>query len=230
MLKNISQNLAAVLLILSIAACASTGGSEPTRVNKLPSILRTGVLAENTGVIVMSVGRKQKGLEEADGANWAGVLPFVSYHIVRVLPEGQFEEIAFFPAVIGNISQINKGDFGFVHYREVPTGDYMAIGDETRGGDMVLAGGGYFLTVDPGSKTTDIAFSFTVRSGVVNYLGELVTMNNQLKNSSIRMADEYDRDIQRVMKRYSEVKEMTVNKVTLEPIVATDYLSTEQGQ
>ncbi len=100
------------------------------------------------------------------------------------------------------ISEIDKGHYGFIHMRELPEGKYLMLGSHSRGYNMLVAGGGYIATVYDGEKETGIAFEFEVEAGKVSYLGELLTFDGNLKNSSIRLSRKKDRDISYAVKKY----------------------------
>ena len=205
-----------IYLILAIssllAACATTPPNGPISGNTLYSIEATGQIGDSQGVLVMSAGRERDPCDECN-ANWAGILPFISYHLMHEYEEGKYKEIAFIPAEAGAFSQIGKKRYGFIHMRELPEGKYVMLGDNSRGRPMMIAGGGFFLMMDDCSNETGIAYEFEVQEGKINYLGEFVTENGILENSSILLSDEKDRDLEYAYKKYPKLKTYEVIKV-----------------
>lgn len=204
-------NSIALVLAFSLlgASCTTTGQSQVASKSTLPSLEATGRLADGYGILLMSAGRKQKAARE-DGANFAGNLPFVSYHIVKRTDESTYEELAFIPAEAGFSNQLDKGYYGFIHYRELPAGEYLAIGNATRG--RALHGPGPGMIWADGNRATEIAFAFRIEAGKVNYIGELMTMRGFLRNADILVQDMSERDVAKLHEdnRAAEAVPLTV--------------------
>ena len=209
-------NCIVLLLVFSVlgASCATTGQSQVASKNRLPSLEETGVLADGHGILLMSAGRRQKAPRE-DGTNFAGILPFVSYHILKRTGESDYEEVAFIPAEAGFSNQLDKGYYGFIHYRELPAGEYVAIGNATRG--QALHGPGPGMIWADGNRTTEIAFAFVVEDGRVNYIGELMTMRGFLRNDDIRVRDMSERDVAKLHEDYRATEAARVTVMLAEP-------------
>ena len=99
-IKNIKHLLLTLLISILVTSCATTGQSPGVRKNSLPQISEAGTLSDGYGILLMSAGRKQKAAKE-DGTNFAGILPFVSYHLLRKTSDLEYEELAFIPAEAG---------------------------------------------------------------------------------------------------------------------------------
>lgn len=190
-----------IILIILIAGCATAPSDGLTRSNKLFNLERTSVLAPDYGVMVLSTGRERDPCDECN-ANFLGVLPFVSYHIFQLLPDKQYKEVAFLQAEAGMWNQISKEHYGFIHLREFPAGEYLMIGVNSRGYNMMFATGGFFVTVGDSKNKTGVAFEFEVKPGKVNYLGQLLTTNGNLVNSSIDLSRHQSRDLGFAYKEY----------------------------
>ena len=149
----------------------------------------------------------------SNGTNFAGILPFVSYHVLRKTSDLEYEELAFIPAEAGFSNQLDKGYYGFIHYRELPAGEYLAIGNESRGGS--LSAGGVIL--GPGNRTTDIAFTFIIEANKVNYVGELMTMKGFLRNEDIRVLDAHTRDVEFLYAEHNETREIPLSVQLAKP-------------
>ena len=201
-----------LLVSFLVASCATTGQSPGVRKNSLPGISETGSLAEGDGILLVSSGRNSNAAKE-DGTNFAGILPFISYHILRSTTDSGYEELAFIPAEAGFSSQLEKGYYGFIHFRELPAGEYIAVGNASRG--QTFYGGGMILT--PENRTTDIAFRFSIKPGHINYIGELMTMRGFLRNEDIRVLDQQDRDAAFLHEKHSETVDMPVSVQLAEP-------------
>lgn len=189
-----------------VASCATTTQTPGARKNSLPTISETGSLAEGEGILLVSAGRKRRA-EKEDGTNFAGILPFVSYHILRTNSDSDFEELAFIPAEAGFSNQLGEDYYGFIHFRELPEGDYVAIGNASRGRG-VYAGGAVWA---PENRTTEIAFEFSVKAGRINYVGELMTMRGFLRNEDMRVSNEQSRDIAFLHEKHDETVGLPVH-------------------
>jgi hypothetical protein len=215
-MRKTKQVIAALLLAAVVASCATTGQSTGVRKNSLPQISETGSLAEGDGILLVSAGRKDKAARE-DGTNFAGILPFISYHILRRTGDSSYAELAFIPAEAGFSNQLGKGDYGFIHFRELPAGEYVAIGNATRG-QRLYAGGVIWA---PENRTTEIAFEFSIEAGKINYVGELVTVRGFLRNEDVRVLDQQERDLAFLRKKHRETAAMPV-RVELASHTAVD--------
>jgi hypothetical protein len=208
-----TRSIAATLLVsVLLVSCATTGQSQGVRKNSLPAISETGSLAAGDGILLVSAGRKDKASRE-DGANFAGILPFISYHILRVDGDTAYEELAFIPAEAGFSNQLGKDYYGFIHFRELPAGDYVAVGNATRGQSLYAAG----MILAPGNRTTEIAFGFSIEAGKINYIGELMTMRGFLRNEDIRVADQQERDAAYLHKKHAATADIPVRVQLAEP-------------
>lgn len=196
-----------IFFILFSFGCTTTSGPKPIGKNRLEQIKLTGALDDQTGVIVLSAGRNKRACKECH-ANWLGILPFVSYHVVEAFDNG--EEMAFLPAEAGSINQMGKKHYGYIHMRELAAGKYYLVGVYSRGRNMVIAGGGFLAFVGPGSKETGIIFEFDVLPGKVNYLGSLITTDGRPYNSSISILQFPDRDLAYAYKKYPKLQDYEV--------------------
>ena len=195
-----------VLLIWAlVTSCATAGQTPGARKNSLPGISENGLLGEGDGILLVSSGRKNKA-NKAEGANFAGILPFISYHVLRRINDLDYEELAFIPAEAGFSNQLGKDYYGFIHFRELPAGEYVAVGNATRG-QVLYAGGAAWA---PENRTTEIAFGFSIKAGKINYIGELVTMKGFLQNEDIRVLDQQDRDIAFLHEQHGETANIPV--------------------
>ncbi len=212
-----------VLLALLVAglttSCGTTGQSPGIKTNSLPAISQHGSLNNGDGILLMSAGRRENAPKE-DGTNFAGILPFISYHLLRKIDDQNYEELAFIPAEAGWRNQLGKGYYGFIHYRELPAGDYLAIGNKSRGRTLYGQPG---MVLGPDNRPTEIAFEFLIRAGEINYIGELMTMRGFLKNDDIRVLDEHERDVAVLMDEYEEISDLLVEVRLAKPII-TDQL------
>ena len=211
-IKNFKHLLLTLLFSILVTSCATTGQSIGVRKNSLPQISEAGTLSDGYGILLMSAGRKQKAAKE-DGTNFAGILPFVSYHLLRKTSGLEYEELAFIPAEAGFSNQLDKGYYGFVHYRELPAGEYLAIGNESRGGSLYAGG----VILGPGNRTTDIAFTFIIEANKVNYVGELMTMKGFLRNEDIRVLDAHTRDVEFLYAEHNETREIPLSVQLAKP-------------
>ncbi|WP_461536253.1 hypothetical protein [Spongorhabdus nitratireducens] len=199
-----------ILVIISLTtACSTIQPSGPVSENTLYTLKKTGILASQEGVLVMSAGRVIDPCKECN-ANWAGILPFVSYHLMHEYEKGKYKEVAFIPAEAGLFSQIGKEHYGFIHMRELPGGRYIMLGNHSRGRSVMLAAGGVFLMLDDGNNETGIAYEFSVQPGKINYLGEFITENGVLENSSISIRKNEKRDLDFMYKKYPQLKSYAV--------------------
>ena len=217
LMKKAKQIVTTLLIAALVASCATTGQSTVVRKNSLPQLSATGSLAAEDGILLLSAGRKDSATKE-DGANFAGMLPFISYHIVRRTADANYEEVAFIPAEAGFSNQLGKDDYGFIHFRELPAGEYVAVGDATRGRNL-YAGGAIWA---PGSRTTEIAFGFSIEAGKINYVGELVTMRGFLRNEDVRVLDQQERDIAFLHRKHRETVAMPVRTSLARPAAIDD--------
>lgn len=190
-MRNAKYIVTTLVISVLIVSCATTGQTEAVRKNSLRTINETGSLADDHGILLLSAGRKRKATKE-DGTNFAGILPFLSYHILRKTSDLAYEELAFIPAEAGFSNQLGRDYYGFIHYRELPVGEYVAIGNATRGRNIYMPGG---MIWTPENRTTEIAFAFSVDAGKINYIGELMTMKGFLQNEDIRVLDLHERDV-----------------------------------
>lgn len=217
------RNIAATLLISALLmSCASTGQSPGIRKNSLPGISAAGSLAEGDGILLVSAGRKDKADKE-DGANFAGILPFVSYHILRSSGDPGYAELAFIPAEAGLFNQLGNDYYGFIHFRELPAGQYVAVGNASRGQSLYAAG----MILAPENRTTEIAFRFSIEAGKINYIGELMTMRGFLRNEDIRVLDQQGRDVAFLREKYSETVDIPVRVQLAEPVNVDDLPAPE---
>lgn len=212
---NTFRSVLLAFLVATLAtSCATTGQSPGAKKNSLPAISQQGSLNEGDGILLMSAGRKENAAKD-EGTNFAGILPFISYHLLRKTDELNYEELAFIPAEAGWRNQLDKGYYGFIHYRELPAGDYVAIGNKSRGQSLYGQPG---MVLSPGNRTTEIAFEFSIKAGEINYIGELVTMRGFLKNDDIRVLDQHDRDVAYLIDEYEVVAGLSVDVQLAKPI------------
>ena len=205
-IKNVKYLLLTLLISILVTSCATTGQSPGVRKNSLPQISEAGTLSDGYGILLMSAGRKEKAAKE-DGTNFAGILPFVSYHLLRKTSDLEYEELAFIPAEAGFSNQLDKGYYGFIHYRELPAGEYLAIGNESRGGSLYAGG----VIMGPGNRTTDIAFTFVIEADKINYVGEFMTMKGFLRNEDIRVLDAHTRDVGFLYAKHNTTREIPLS-------------------
>ena len=190
-----------------LTACITNQADLPISNNTLYSLKNTGSLNPRKGVLVISAGRERNPCKECN-ANWAGNLPFVSYHLMHEYEQGKYRKIAFIPSEAGAFSQIGKKRYGFIHMREMPEGNYVMLGDQSRA--LFIQGGGMLMMLDHGESETDISYEFSIQAGKINYLGEFVTQNGLPVNSSILISDERVRDLEFAFKKYPQLKSYDV--------------------
>ena len=190
-----------IIFTIMTAGCATVPSDGPARSNKLFKLEKSDDVAPGDGVIVLSAGRENDPCDECN-ANLFGILPFVSYHIFQLLPDEQYKEVAFLQAEAGMWNQISKEHYGFVHLRELPAGKYLMIGVNSRGYNMMFAASGFFVTVGDSGGETGVAFEFEVEPGKINYLGQFLTTNGNLVNSSINLSRHEYRDLGFAYKEY----------------------------
>lgn len=212
---NAFKSILLAFLVATLAtSCATTGQSPGGRKNSLPAISQQGFLNEGDGILLMSAGRNKNAAKE-DGTNFAGILPFISYHLLRKTDDLDYEELAFIPAEAGLRNQLDKGCYGYIHYRELPAGDYVAIGNKSRGQSVLLPPG---IVLSPGNRTTEIAFEFSIKPGEINYIGELMTMRGFSRNDDIRITDQHERDVAFLLGEHEEVTGLLVDVRLAKPI------------
>lgn len=198
--------IAILLMTVLLVSCATTAQSPGIRKNSLPGVAKTGSLAAGHGILLVSAGRKEEAAKE-DGTNFAGILPFVSYHILRIHGDAGYEELAFIPAEAGLFNQLGKEYYGFIHFRELPAGDYVAVGNATRGRSLYAAG----MILAPENRTTEIALRFSIEAGKINYIGELMTMRGFLRNDDIRIRDQQERDLAFLHEKFAATTDMPLH-------------------
>jgi hypothetical protein len=79
------------------------------------------------------------------------------------------------------------------------------------------------MILSPDNRTTEIAFEFSINAGVINYIGELMTMKGFLKNDDIRILDKHERDVAFLIDEHNEVIDLLVDAQLAKPI-STDEL------
>lgn len=188
-----------VLSFFSLAGCAS---------NSTIVLNESGALNKGKGVIVTSIGRSKGG----------GFLPipFVSYGIYHKDKSISEEKVAFLPAEAGLINQLGKGKYGFIHIHELDAGDYYLIGQKGRGNAAAFGLIGAVMHFDSNGKETGMAMEFSVKDGVVTYLGEILTINKNLNSDAIAITDQSSRDYRIAIKQSPKL-----NNVKFEKNIAT---------
>lgn len=194
-----------VILTLLMIGCATVPKDGSMRSNKLFDFEKTNAISPSNGVLVLSTGRDRSPCDECQ-ANFAGILPFVSYKIFNLREDGLLKELAFIKAENGLFSQIGKDNYGFIHMRELPAGRYIIKGIGARGNDLGAMADGMFVSFLDSNDQTGIAFEFEISEGKINYLGELITINGKLENSSIEISYHLERDLGFAYSKYPLLK------------------------
>lgn len=163
-------------------------------------------LEENEGYLVLSSGRDQS----CDGCKWADPFSFLEYIIEPVPIDYAVDETYRVPAEAGLTltSSLDDGHYGFAHAYKLPAGSYRMI---------TFKRGTVF---DPGGFISP-AFYFKVSPNVVNYIGEFLTINDNLKHESIQITFKTERDLSIARKHSDElsnkqVRETRVTRHSLE--------------
>lgn len=199
-----------ILIIATlIASCASIPKEGPARTNKLFKFEQTNSLTPRHGVLIMSAGRVREPCDKCNANSW-GILPFVSYHILSTQEDGSFKKVAFIRAENGLFNQIGQQNYGFIHLRELPAGSYIITGIESRGRDTMFAANGMFVSILDSNDETGISFEFEIEEGKVNYIGQLLTTNGNLINSSIAISHHPERDLEFAYETYPTLKQYEV--------------------
>ena len=74
------------------------------------------------------------------------------------------------------------------------------VGGRGRGSAVFIAGGGFYAVVNDGQSPTSITYPFSVKSGQINYLGEILTIDDSLTTKGILLSDQSERDKETALK------------------------------
>lgn len=208
--------LAFVLLSIVLTSCST--------VQNTP-ILDSGgfVNNEEVGILVVSAGRLE--------TKWIGGFPFVDYHIYRLNSEQEIETERY-DTIKGEVvtlkdmtGQLGKGKYGWIHVLELQAGDYILQGLEAgRLPFSTTTGGTYIYFPGTESEVLNMAFKVTIKPGVLNYAGELLTVEDPRDTGDISVSDQSQRDITKSYKLKKELKNLPV-VISL----AVPYERSEQG-
>lgn len=182
--------------ILSTFGCATSF--------KTPSLQSIKNQSSEKGLVLLSSGRKEK-------SGFMQNYPFVDYLIFRiesdiVVSEGWVEYISAEP--FGEVLTHPKGHIGkdryvFVHVIELPEGEYLLAG-KNRANPMVQM---YYPSIN--SMPTRNGFTFIVERNALNYIGELLTVDDYLNDpNSIQINNEFERDLKYVSKSVKGITEL----------------------
>lgn len=178
-MKKITLFLFALLLV----GCGTT--------SHLPLMKEYGKLPDGYGVVAVATGRK-------DGKHFLDNLPFISYYAVHIDEEGQAVTDRFLPAEPPSpqypFGNLGDGKYGFLHIFELPEGEYTLVGGRGRGSAIFIAGGGFYAVYNDGQSPTSITYPFSVEAGQINYLGEILTIDDSLTKKGILLSDQSTRD------------------------------------
>lgn len=155
-----------------------------------PAVNETGELPDNIALVVLTHGRKDKGI--------GGV--FVSYDVVRIDSNNQVVKKGFLQAekvrFYKPTGDLDKGYYGFMHILELPEGPYYLVGRSGRGYDSMVAAGGMFIAIADSNEETPIMMKVELEGGKLNYLGEIIALDKPLINDNVVLANRWDRDSQ----------------------------------
>ncbi|WP_299775915.1 hypothetical protein [uncultured Pseudoteredinibacter sp.] len=200
--------IAIIICLIFITGCAST--------SSIPLLQKYGSLPEGYGIVAVATGRN-----EVSGISFSN-LSFVSYHVMKKNPVGELERVKFLPAEPGApkypLGNLGKGKYGFLHIFEMPIGEYFLIGQEGRGSSVVVAGGGAFGVFDEGLSATGIAFKFDVKPAQVNYLGEILNVDDNLVTSSMQLSNLLTRDKATALKMSKELSGIPFEFTPVKPL------------
>lgn len=178
-----------ILIAVILVGCGTT--------SYLPLMKEHGKLPEGYGVVAVATGRK-------DGKHFLDNLPFISYYAVHIDENGQAVTDKFLPAEPASpqypFGNLGDGKYGFLHIFELPEGEYTLVGGRGRGSAVFIAGGGFYAVVNDGQSPTSITYPFSVKSGQINYLGEILTIDDSLTTKGILLSDQSERDKETALK------------------------------
>lgn len=175
---------------------------------KSPNLTEIQSGSSDSGVVLLSAGR----LKKPDVFMGFGGYPFVDYRIYQIrdvpvvgnpeaisirpikLIEGEpASQTAMYPG-----GHIGKDRYVFIHLFELPVGTYL-IAAEERGlqGTSYFAGGTYVYSPSSPNEGINNVFRFTVEPGKLNYVGELLTVCDEVGTQAcIEVRDELARDLE----------------------------------
>jgi len=186
-----------LLLIMSASllmlGCASTSTSSVPKKNALNQLDSEGKLDDQTGVFIMSFGRVEERTFQFQR-------PFTSYGLFRFDQETEsLKKEAIMYAEIGMLTrnQLGKGKYGFPHVREVPAGDYLL---------QVYEGGNIGST----AFARDIDYRLSIKPGVINYAGEFLLTEHELRKEAIKISNQRERDLHRLSSKFPILSDLDV--------------------
>jgi hypothetical protein len=206
-MRKIYLSLIIVPILLAMGGCATT-----LNVPELDDI-KSG--NSESGIALVSVGRQNKP------GVFLGGYPFVDYKIYRLTEEGTIdgpmakyvEGEPYNDAMTNPSGHVGKGSYVFVHLFELPEGEYVIKADE-RGarttGFMVPGGGFVYMPGTPNTETGN-AFLFRIERGKLNYLGEFLTVCEDIGSlACIEINDEFQRDFEFALKKERGIENIEV--------------------
>jgi len=144
-------------------------------------------LGEAEGYVALSTGRNRQACENC-GGNIFGILPFIYWRLYSESFEPT--EIIFKPQYLA-LGELDVDDYGYSHVKEVAAGNYFLLGFSREG-----------LITE--------CFKFTVDPGVINYLGEFLTVQGGGSERSILHSKKQARDMRNIYQRYPYLQEIPV--------------------
>ena len=144
-------------------------------------------LSSSEGYIALSTGRNRKACEDCYG-NIFDILPFVYWNVLDENREST--DIVFRPQFVA-LGDLDDGDYGYVHARAMTSGKYTLVGASSNG--FVLP-----------------CYSFSVQAGVINYLGEFLTVRGDGSLNSIEYNPKEARDMNAIYDLFPYLKSVSV--------------------
>lgn len=184
------KKLAAAVVAIVIAS----GCSARLAVPDLTEVQASGT---DVGLVLVSAGRVHPGR--------VNNYPFVQYRIHAINDDGSIVEphahyiqAEPFPAALTSPrGHVGEGRYVFVHTFELPQGRYVMLAEDRGVQPMGIHSPSLGFVWIPGSGGggTGTMLAFTVEAGKLNYLGELLTVDHNLRDPrSIVVNDEFERD------------------------------------
>lgn len=196
-------------LVFVMAGCATT--------LKVPDLERINTGESEYGAVLMSAGRQNK-----PGAIFGGY-PFVDYKIYRLAEDGTIdgplvkyvEAEPSRDAMANPTGHVGKNGYIFVHLFQLPEGKYVVKADRrgSRSSGFMVPGGGFVYIPGSPNHQTGNAFLFEVVRGKLNYLGEFLTVCEDVSSlSCIEVNDQFLRDFEFASKRKKGISDLDVTE------------------
>ena len=187
-----------LVLLLYLGGCASLGDGTKQTENSAPTLKLNGSLNDDLGIILMSAGRVQE-------REFQFQRPFLSYGIYSYDGTDYTRKALFLAEPYPYYNQFEKGKYGFVHVRELTPGPYLI---------RVFKGGSV------GSSTykldEEIIYKFELKPNVINYIGEFLLTEKIINENSIKISNNFERDIAALTKLLPELSNLEVSMTPLE--------------